>query len=118
MGTVAVVGACWSCGWVCVGSWVGCSCIGAAGLPMSPSGRPGSWRNVDVEIQRIVAPVGNLRVDRGMKRGNKPSFGAYAGNNINQREAIVLSGGEGGIRRSRVVAVSGYAPAWRNYSGS
>ena len=73
---------------------------------------------VDVEIQRIVVPVGNLRVDRGMKRGNKPSFGAYAGNNINQREAIVLSGGEGGIRRSRVVAVSGYAPAWRNYSGS
>ena len=66
---------------------------------------------VDIEIQRIVVAVGDLRVDRGMERGNKPSLGAYAGDNINEREPIVLSGGEGGIGRSRVVVtVSGLAP--------
>ena len=41
---------------------------------------------VDIEIQRIVVAVGDLRVDRGMERGNKPSLGAYAGDNINERE--------------------------------
>src|SRR5215471_15708837 len=69
---------------------------------------------VDVEIQRIVVAVGDLRVNRGMERGNEPTFGAYAGDNINEREPIVLSGGEGGVGRSRVVAMSGYAPSWLN----
>jgi hypothetical protein len=44
---------------------------------------------VNVEIQWIVVAVGDLRVDRGMERGNKPSFGAYAGDNINLREPII-----------------------------
>ena len=72
-----------------------------------------SGETVNIEIQRIVVAVGDLRVDRGMERGNKPSLGAYAGDNINEREPIVLSGGEGGIGRSRVVAatVSGHAPS-------
>ena len=58
--------------------------------------------------------VGDLRVNRGMERGNKPTRGAYAGDNINERDPIVLSGCESGVWRSRVVAVCGYAPAWLN----
>ena len=67
---------------------------------------------VDIEIQRIVVAIGDLRVDRGMECGNKPSLSAYAGDDVSEREPIVLSGGEGGIGRSRVVAatVSGHAP--------
>ena len=48
-------------------------------------------KTVDVEIERIVVAVGDLRVNRGMERGNKPTLGAYAGDNINQCEAIVLA---------------------------
>jgi hypothetical protein len=48
-------------------------------------------------------PTPDLRVDRGMECGNKPSLSAYAGDDVNEREPIVLSGGEGGIGRSRVL---------------
>ena len=67
---------------------------------------------VDIEIQRIVVAIGDLGIDRGMEGGNKPSFGACAGDDINEREPIVLGDGEGGIGRSCVVAAAmpGHAP--------
>src|SRR5262249_42149741 len=37
---------------------------------------------VDAEVERIVMTIGDLRIDRGVKRRNEPVFGADAGDDV------------------------------------
>ena len=64
---------------------------------------------VDIETHRIVVAVANAGIDRGVIGRNEPASGAHAGDRVEQREPVVLRGGEGRVRRLRVVvaAVSG-----------
>src|SRR5262249_28314708 len=67
-------------------------------------------KSVDVEIKRIVVTVGDLRVNRGMKSRNEPSFGTDAGDHVEERKPIILRSRKGWIGRPRVIAP---AAAWR-----
>src|SRR6516162_3859719 len=61
---------------------------------------------LDVEPHRIVVAVADAGVDGGVKRWDKPMSGADTGDGINEREAIVLRGGEARVRRLPVVAAA------------
>src|SRR5580693_4712440 len=58
---------------------------------------------VDVKTSWVVVAVADVGVDGGMKRRNQPVPGADAGDGVEQREAVVLRGGEARARRLRVV---------------
>ena len=59
---------------------------------------------VDFEIQRVVMTVADVGIERRMKCRNKPIAGADADDGIDERKAIVLRWGEGGVRRMTVAA--------------
>src|SRR3984957_9346344 len=58
---------------------------------------------VDVKTPRIVVAVADVGVDGGVIGRNEPMPGADAGDGVEQREAVVLRGGEARARRLRVV---------------
>src|ERR1700681_1814814 len=68
-------------------------------------------KGLDVKTPGIVVAVADVGVDGGMECRNEPAPGANAGDGVEQREAVVLRGGEARARRLRVImtAVSGRA---------
>src|SRR5580693_10141200 len=61
---------------------------------------------VDVKTPRIVVAVADVGVDGGVIGRNEPVSGADAGDGVEQREAVVLRGGEARARRLRVVVAA------------
>src|SRR5215472_3853088 len=68
----------------------------------------------DAKVERIVVAIGDLRVDRGVKRRDEPALGAHAGDYIEKCKPIILRGRKGWIGRARVIAP---AAAWRASAG-
>src|SRR6516162_4795296 len=61
-------------------------------------------KTFDVEIERIVMTIGNLRIDRSVECRNEPSLSANAGDHVKERDPIILRGRKSWIGRARVVA--------------
>ncbi len=58
----------------------------------------------DVEMQRIVVAVADTGIDGGMERRNEPMLGPRTGDDVKERQPIILRGGEARIGALRVVA--------------
>ena len=65
-----------------------------------------------IEIQRIVVAVGNIGVKCRMVGRDEPVPRAHAGNQVEERESVVLRGRESQIGALRIVvaAAAGRAP--------
>src|ERR1700722_11336946 len=70
-------------------------------------------KTLDVKTPGVVVAVADIGVDGGVECRNEPVPGADTGDGVEQREAVVLRGGEARARRLRVVmaAVSPRAAA-------
>ena len=63
-------------------------------------------KTLDIEIQRIVVAVANVGVECGVKSGNEPLAGTYAGDRIEERNAIVLRRRKGRIGRAPIACAT------------
>jgi hypothetical protein len=61
-------------------------------------------KTVDIEIQGIVVAVGNAVVEGGVRCWNEPALRPHAGDDVKQRQPVVLRRGKARVGRLRVVA--------------
>ncbi len=57
----------------------------------------------DVKMQRIVMAVADAGIDGRMESRNEPMLGPHTGDEVKERQPVVLRGGKGGIGRLRVI---------------
>src|SRR5208282_1472393 len=55
-------------------------------------------------MQRIVMAIADIGIDGRMESRNEPMLGPRTGDDVKQRQAVILRGSKGGIGRLRVVA--------------
>ena len=78
------------------------NCCPSVKLIHEPSHAVGEAPNV--EMQRIVVAVADSGIDGGMERRNEPMLGPHTGDDVEERQPVILRGGETWIWALRVVA--------------
>src|SRR5580698_6384637 len=63
-------------------------------------------KTLDVKTPGVVVTVADIGVDGGVECRNEPAPGADAGDGVEQRQPVVLRGGEARARRLRIVVAA------------